>query len=152
MLQLQFDPGSMPVASTSATNVAIGGVTAAGGTTATTVTAAGTTGAVGVTGVAAVTTGGVGAVVVGVVVAGAVVVGVVVRAPAIVRAAVLAECGLENDGDGAREELSVKAVVTAKAEARPMATNRTGRRRKNVRTALLVTATSGPVADPLDEL
>ncbi len=70
----------MPVASTSATNVAIGGSTAAGCTAASTVTGAGTTGvdAVtgagttgvdGVAGVAVVVTDGAGAEVVGVVVA-----------------------------------------------------------------------------------
>ena len=152
MLQLQFDPGSMPEASTSATNVAIGGSTAAGCTTGAPVTGAGTTGVEAVTGagttgvdgaagVAVVVTGGAGAEVVGVAVPAGV-------APATGSGVVRARTGLEDRTGGARWRSTARKVVTAKVAARPMATKRTGRRLKNVWAVVRAVPAMGPAADP----
>jgi hypothetical protein len=121
MLQLQFEPGSMPAASTSATNVATGGSTATGCAAATTVARAGTgDGAAVVDGVVEVDAGAT---------AGeGTDVGVVVAGPSAAPVG-LARVGIElvEGTDGARWGLSTTTVVSARAEARPAATSRTGR-------------------------
>jgi hypothetical protein len=120
MLQLQFEPGSMPAASTWATNVAIGGATATGCTSTGTVTDTGTTDEEGVAGV------GTGAIVG----AGTDVVGVVVprTAPVMVCGVVHARSGIEDDTDGELWRLSAITVVTARVTARETATKLRRRR------------------------
>jgi hypothetical protein len=135
MLQLQFEPGSMPAASTAATNVATGGSTATGCAAATTVTGAGTgAGATTVTGAGT----GAGATVVDDVVGVDVVeiavkgtdVGVVVvgpsAAPVVAAGVVRVGIGLEEGTDGVRWGLSAMTVVRVRAEATPATTSRTG--------------------------
>jgi hypothetical protein len=123
MLQLQFEPGSMPAASTSATNVAIGGTTGTGCTG--TATGAGATVMAGAFGVeAAVIAGG------GSDGAGVVVVVVPGTAP-VVSGVVLVRRGVEGGADEARWDPSATTVVTAKVEARHTMTRRTARRRPN---------------------
>ena len=152
----------MPEASTSATNVAIGGATAAGctaadavtgagttvdavtgaGTTVVAVTVAGTSGVDGVAGVEVVVTAGSGAEVVGVAVPAR-------AALAMVLGVVRVRSGLEDRGDGPRWRSTATKVVTAKVAATPMATKWTGRRLKNVRAVVRAAPVMGPVADPL---
>ena len=123
MLQLQFEPGSMPAASTSATRVAMGGSAATGWAAATTVTGAET---------------GAGATVVGVVVGvdpaeiagkgtdvGEVVV-VSSAAPVVAVGVVRTGIGLEEGTDDARWGLSAVTVVRASVEATHAATRRRG--------------------------
>jgi hypothetical protein len=147
MLQLQFEPGSIPAACTSATSVATGGSTATGcadtGTVVGTVTGTGTvvgvvTGAVagtevgGVMGVDGAAMAGVGAVVV----PGA---PHVPRAPHVMVLEVLqARSGLEDGMAGARCTLNAKTAEIARVEARASARKRSPRRLTNeaVRPAL----------------
>src|SRR5277367_3335490 len=121
----------MPEASTSATNVAIGGSTGAGCAAVSTATGAGTAEVVGVTGVGTTDVDDVVGTGVGVTgAAGADVVGVVVPAcfaPAMLLGVVRATRGLNECTDGARCRSTARNVVTAKTEAKPTATIRTGR-------------------------
>ena len=132
----------MPAASTSATNVAMGGSTATGCTctVAADGTGAGATVADGVVGVGAAEIPGRGSD------AG----GVVPSAAAVVALGVVrAGSGLEEGTDEARWGLRAMTVVTARVEARQAATRRRGRRlpRLDVRLILRLMPSTRPVSD-----
>jgi hypothetical protein len=125
VLQLQFEPGSMPAASTWATNVATGGATAMGGATAIGCTSTGTaTGTADGEGAAGVETGaivGVGTDVEGVVVAPR-------TAPVMWRGVVHARSGPDDGLDGERWRLNATIAVIARVTASETATKRRRRR------------------------
>lgn len=134
----------MPAASTSVTNVAMGGSTATGCTCTVTAdgTGAGVTVADGVVGVGAAEIPGRGSDAGGVV--------VVPSAAAVVALGVVrAGSGLEEGTDEARWGLRATTVVTARVEARQAATRRTGRRlpRLDVRLILRLMPSTRPVSD-----
>jgi hypothetical protein len=158
MLQLQFEPGAMPAASTSATKVAMGGATGTGG-------AAATTGIAWVTGATTATAGvtGAGATVVDVVVGVApaeiagretAVGGVVVvpsAAPVVALGVVRAGCGLEDGTDDGPWGCKAMTVVTARIAVTPTAMRRTPRRlpRGEVRRIFRLTPSTPSVSGAL---
>jgi hypothetical protein len=155
MLQLQFEPGSIPSASTSATNVATGGSTATGCTAA--ATGAGAVGAgtdAGVGDAATVVSGVVGVDPAEIAGRGTDVAGVGVMAsvaPVVALTVVQAGSGLEDGTDAAPWGRRAMTVVTARMAVRHAAMRRTRRclPRRVVRLIFRLIPSTRPVSEAL---